>query len=215
MFQQVGSTYAASSPWTQTDWSGGSGQTSWSDNTKFDSSSSVTTSTAGQATLTNTEEFTNTGFEIDLTGWTSSQFAYDDTPNIAAAYGMRRLRNAYSGSLLRLRRSSDNAESDFGYTANGDLDTAAIATWLGADSGYFTTWYDQSGSGYNATQTTANSQPLYVANGQNGRPTLRWDGTNDNLNIATTISQPISIQLVAKSNGNAGNTDYFFDQSVS
>ncbi len=61
--------YAASSPWTQTDWSGGSGQTSWSDATKFDSSSSVTTSTAGQATLTNTEEFTNTDFETDLSGW--------------------------------------------------------------------------------------------------------------------------------------------------
>lgn len=61
--------YAASSPWTQTDWSGGSGQTSWSDNTKFDSSSSVTTSTAGQATLTNTEKLSNTGFESDLTSW--------------------------------------------------------------------------------------------------------------------------------------------------
>lgn len=61
--------YAASSPWSQTDWSGGSGQTSWSDNTKFDSSSSVTTSTAGQATLTNTEKLSNTGFETDLTSW--------------------------------------------------------------------------------------------------------------------------------------------------
>ena len=43
---------AASSPWTQTDWSGGSGQTSWSDTTKFDSSSSATTSTVGQITTT-------------------------------------------------------------------------------------------------------------------------------------------------------------------
>src|SRR3989339_1287339 len=50
----VNPVYAASSPWAQTDWVGGSGQTSWSDSTKFDSSSSVTTSTAGQATLTAT-----------------------------------------------------------------------------------------------------------------------------------------------------------------
>jgi len=49
----VSPVYAATSPWTQTDWSGGSGQTSWpaspaggSDTTKFDSSSTVTTSTA-------------------------------------------------------------------------------------------------------------------------------------------------------------------------
>lgn len=69
----VPSVYAASSPWTQTDWSGGSGQTSWSDTTKFDSSSSVTTSTAGQATLANTEKFSNTGFETDLTSWDTAQ----------------------------------------------------------------------------------------------------------------------------------------------
>ena len=61
--------YAASSPWTQTDWVGGSGQTGWLDTTKFDSSSNVTTSTTGEVTLTNTEELSNAGFESDLTSW--------------------------------------------------------------------------------------------------------------------------------------------------
>lgn len=103
--------------------------------------------------------------------------AYDNTPSIVAAYGMRRLRSAYTGSLLRLRRSSDNAEQDFGYNANGDLDTAAIATFVGAGSGFVTTWYDQSGNGRNATQATAVRQPLYVASGQNNRPVIRWGGT--------------------------------------
>ncbi len=66
---------AASSPWTQTDWSGGSGQTSWTDSTKFSSSSTTTTSTAGQVTLsTNAEKLSNTGFESNLTSWnTGSQ----------------------------------------------------------------------------------------------------------------------------------------------
>ncbi len=58
----IPSVQAASSPWTQTDWSGGSGQTSWSDSTKFDSSSSITTSTAGQATLTATSSWYNTSW---------------------------------------------------------------------------------------------------------------------------------------------------------
>ena len=53
---------AATSPWTQTDWVGGSGQTSWLDNTKFDSSSSVTTSTAGQVTLQATSSWYNTSW---------------------------------------------------------------------------------------------------------------------------------------------------------
>lgn len=68
-FLFVSIVWAASSPWTQTDWSGGSGQTSWSDNTMFSAGSGVTTSTAGQVTLTSTEELSNTGFETDLSSW--------------------------------------------------------------------------------------------------------------------------------------------------
>lgn len=107
--------------------------------------------------------------------------AYDAVPDITAAYGMRRLRSAYTGSILRIRRSSDNAEQDIGYTANGDLDTAAIATFVGGGSGYIVNWYDQSGNAYTAAQTTAASQPLYVASGQNGKPVARFDGVNDHL----------------------------------
>ena len=66
-------TILAATSWTQSDWSGGSGQGSWSDTTKFSSASQVTTSTANQATITTgIEEFTNTGFETDLTGWTQT-----------------------------------------------------------------------------------------------------------------------------------------------
>ncbi len=38
--------------WTQTDWSGGGGQTNWSNATKFSTSTNIATSTAGQITLT-------------------------------------------------------------------------------------------------------------------------------------------------------------------
>lgn len=65
--------YAATSPWNQTDWAGGGGQTSWSDTTKFDSSSNVSTSTAGQIKLSNTEKLANTGFETDLASWNTTQ----------------------------------------------------------------------------------------------------------------------------------------------
>ena len=59
LFILPSSVYAASSPWSQTNWNGGSGQTSWSDTTKYDSSSSVTTSTANQVTLTATSSWYN------------------------------------------------------------------------------------------------------------------------------------------------------------
>ena len=98
--------------------------------------------------------------------------AYDGVP-IVAAFSTRRLRAAYAGNLLRIRRDADDAEANFGYTANGDLDTAAIATWLGASAGYVVTWYDQSGNGRNATQANKVAQPEYVASAQNSLPVLR------------------------------------------
>lgn len=131
---------------------------------------------------------------------------YDAVPGIAAAFSMRRLLSAYSGPILRLRRSSDNAESDFGATTSGDLDTASIATWLGGANGYVVTWYDQSGNGLHATQTTAAYQPLYVASGWNGKPVVRFDGGDDRLfmppSIAIGTSQTIAMVLRSGASGN-------------
>lgn len=100
--------------------------------------------------------------------------AYDAVPSITAAYGMRRLRTAYTGSILRIRRSSDNAEQDINAVANGDLDTAAVSSFIGGGSGYIVNWYDQSGNGYTAAQTTAASQPLYVASELAFNGTTHW-----------------------------------------
>lgn len=80
-------------------------------------------------------------------------------PNAQVAYSLRKLRLEYSGSAIRVRRSSDNAEQDIGFV-NGNLDTASLTSFCGAGDGYVTTWYDQSGNGNNATQTTAGNQPL-------------------------------------------------------
>lgn len=54
--------YSASSPWTQSDWSGGSGQTAWATTNRFDSSSNVTTSVANQITLTATANWYNSSW---------------------------------------------------------------------------------------------------------------------------------------------------------
>lgn len=41
---------------------------------------------------------------------------------ISMAYGIRRLRTAYAGPAIRVRRSTDNAVADIGLTPAGDLD---------------------------------------------------------------------------------------------
>lgn len=80
----------------------------------------------------------------------------------AVAYSLRKLRGSYSGSLIRVRRSSDNTEQDIGVTGCGTLDTAALTTFVGAGNGYVKTWYDQSGNSRDATQSTNGSQPMIV-----------------------------------------------------
>ncbi|MEK7194877.1 MAG: DUF2341 domain-containing protein [Patescibacteria group bacterium] len=54
---------AAVSPWTQTDWSGGSGQTSLVDATKFNSSSNINTTTTGQSSLQATNGWYSTSWK--------------------------------------------------------------------------------------------------------------------------------------------------------
>ena len=121
-------------------------------------------------------------------------------PNAAVAYSVRKLRTAYSGAALRVRRSSDNAESDIGFVSN-QLDTASLLSFVGAGNGFVTTWYDQSGNGNNATQTVAANQPRIVNAGTletiSGKTSIQFDGSNDNLySNFTDIPQPISTYFV-------------------
>lgn len=85
-------------------------------------------------------------------------------PNASVAYSLRKLRTAYLGSAIRVRRSSDNAEQDFGFIGN-NLDTASLLTFCGVGNGFVTTWYDQSGNANNSTQATASNQARIVLAG--------------------------------------------------
>lgn len=86
-------------------------------------------------------------------------------PNSTAAYSLRKLTNAYGGAAIRVRRSSDNAESDIGFVANV-LDTASLLSFCSATDGFVVKWYSQvGGSTYDVLQTTALKQPKIVASG--------------------------------------------------
>jgi hypothetical protein len=106
----------------------------------------------------------------------------DTYPNAAVAYSVRRLATAYTGPLLRVRRSSDNTEQDIGYTTLGDLDETALTNFVGANNGFVTTWYDQSGNANNATQSTAANQPQIVSSGAvikvNGKVATDYNSAN-------------------------------------
>lgn len=117
----------------------------------------------------------------------------DTYTGAAAAYSLRLLRTAYTGNAIRVRRSSDNTEQDIGFNLSGSLDTTALTTFVGANNAFVTTWYDQSGNGRNATQSTAANQPQIVSSGtvitKNTKPSIYFDGSNDllGLNFTNTL----------------------------
>lgn len=87
----------------------------------------------------------------------------DIYPDASAAFSLRRLRSGYIGPLVRVRRSSDDAELDIGYTSGGMIDLTALLTHCGAGSGFVSRWYDQSSNTpFDLIQNTASKQPRIV-----------------------------------------------------
>jgi hypothetical protein len=89
----------------------------------------------------------------------------DSYSGASVAYSLRKLSATWSGSAIRVRRSSDNAEQNIGFDASGNLDTTSLLSFVGSGNGFVTIWYDQSGSSNNAFQTTPSAQPQIVSNG--------------------------------------------------
>lgn len=106
---------------------------------------------------------------------------YDDTP---LAVSMRRLKGAYTGPCMRIRRTSDNQHLDIGFDSNGDLDTAAIENFCAGTIGTVQTWYDQSLSRNHMTQDILAQQPVIYDNGavitRNGKPAMIEQGVKNN-----------------------------------
>lgn len=101
------------------------------------------------------------------------------------AWSTRKLRAAYAGSAIRVRRSSDNAELDIGFIAGAnDLDTAALLAFVGGGNGFITKIYDQSGNARDRVQAVAANQPRIVnggvvdALGANSRAAPYYDGVS-------------------------------------
>jgi hypothetical protein len=114
----------------------------------------------------------------------SSGQLLDEFSGAAAGYSLLRISKSAT-NVIRARREADNAEQDF--TAE-EIFAGDLGTWASSTNAYVTTWYDQSGNGQHATQTTATQQPKVIDNGSvildsNGKATIQFDGSNDNLQM--------------------------------
>jgi hypothetical protein len=113
----------------------------------------------------------------------------DTYSGAAAAYSLRLLDSTYTGSAIRVRRSSDNAEQDIGFNVFGELDTVSLLAFAGTGDAFVKVWYDQASTN-DATQTNTANQPKIVSSGavivENGKPAVDFDGVNDGLSFTST-----------------------------
>lgn len=119
--------------------------------------------------------------------------------NTTAFFSIRIPANStYNGSLIRVRRSSDNMEQDIGPSLEVDsfgnrwLDTTSLLDFVGASSAFVVTWYDHSPNNNNATQTFASNQPRIVNAGVldtlNGIPSIYYAGSGQTMTTTRLLS---------------------------
>jgi hypothetical protein len=82
------------------------------------------------------------------------------------AISLRRLSTTYTGPCIRIRRLSDNTESDFGFKIDGTLSYEDILDFIGSSVAAVRTVYDQSGNGNNLIQETNANQPFLNVDGR-------------------------------------------------
>jgi hypothetical protein len=86
------------------------------------------------------------------------------------------------------------------------LDASESSTITKDSSNLVSQWNDFSSQGNNISQATSSKQPLFVENVQNGRPVIRFDGSNDMLQRTTyvngALTQPNTVFYVGKIGGN-------------
>lgn len=110
-----------------------------------------------------------------------------DGTNAAAAYSVsRKLRSTWSGSCIRVRRSSDSTEQDIGFSGN-NLDTAALIAFAGSGDATVVSIYDQTGNSRHGTVAAPTNAPKIVVAGslltEGSKPCMEFDGTDDYFDV--------------------------------
>ncbi len=136
-----------------------------------------------------------------------SSLLLDDLSGSTGGFSLRKLSSSYTGNAIQVRRASDNTTQDIGFV-NNQLDTTSLNTFCSGTDGFVTIWYDQSGNGYDLTQSTSINQFKIVNSGSiynvNGKPAFLGD--EDYLENSTkTASSTSTVFTVHKRVSDATN----------
>jgi hypothetical protein len=114
--------------------------------------------------------------------------------------------------VCQVRRDSDDALKSFTADEITDGTLLSFVGTGGSDNGFVKTWYDQSvttqagdtATGNHATQATAANQPKIVDAGslnlQNTKASIKFDGTDDNMDTSHVLGATSTIFGVCQSN---------------
>lgn len=131
-----------------------------------------------------------------------TDFMIWDNKAFSCAYSVMKVSDdsVWNGRIMRVRRSSDNAEQDFSAVLIADqwiVDADAVVTFVGngvGDYGFVTDWEDQANNSHTASQATMASQPYIVVDGVaitdpvNGILALKFDGVQMCFDVASPIA---------------------------
>lgn len=128
------------------------------------------------------------------------------------AYSFRKLRTAYAGPGIRIRRASDNLETDLNFLGfipglGSPVDTAAANIHCAATSCFVVTLYDQSGLVRHLTNATAAAQPSLIFDCIGSLPCLEMGGSTITLAgpSVTPATGVVSMSAVAYRSGATTN----------
>jgi len=144
-------------------------------------------------------------------------YLLDTYEGAAAAYSLRRLRSAYTGPAVRVRRASNNDELDIYFNRDGSLDTTTLETFCAGSDGFVKVWYDQGQGGNDAEQTATANQPQIVSSGsiipENGKPAIELDGLTEHFVLTglTNAASNYGCFFVGINTSTGTFSNYLFD----
>lgn len=148
--------------------------------------SSITVDTAGRVTSASSgAAAANTIYTLPTTiTWTGG-----------GCYALNKMVTSYTGAAITLIRASDSDTEDFGFLADGRFNLPAYLTWVSGTTAKVTVWYDQSGNGFNATQTTEANRPEFRINVQ-GQPVVYFRDADFTPQLFLTLPVGITNNLI-------------------
>jgi hypothetical protein len=112
--------------------------------------------------------------------------------------------------IAEVRTGAGDVLFSAGPPDSGDLHARYDATEISATDGdSVSTWTDETGNGYDLTAGTA---PTFRTSIINGNPVVRFDGTDDILDVTfSNIAQPFTVYVVAKYRSVTSGNDILVD----